>query len=222
MADLEWNGKVSSHTRFEIASMSKMFTGAAARILVDQGKLDLEAPVARYLAGIPSAWKRMKVRHLVDMTCGLGEDWGSDLIPYGADVTASFDDASMLKAFAGMKLLSPIGTRFHYSSPAYAMLGMIVAKLSGVPLATFVQQNVVAKAAMTESSYIDNWALVPQRARGYRRDGGVLRKGWYLGQYLHARLLLRLGDGRLARAPSPAARRPVPDRLSLDDRSLPR
>lgn len=187
LADVEWNARVTPHTRFEIASMSKMFTGAAARILVDQGKLDLEAPVARYLAGIPAAWKRMKVRHLVEMTCGLGEDWGSDLIPYGADVTTSFDDASMLEAFAGMKLLSPIGTRFHYSSPAYAMLGMIVAKLSGVPLATFVQQHLFAKAAMTESSYIDNWALVPQRARGYRQGGGKLLKGWYLGQYLHAR-----------------------------------
>lgn len=187
VGDLEWNGKVTSHTRFEIASMSKMFTGAAVRILVDQGKLDLDAPVARYLAGTPGSWKRMTVRHLVDMTCGLGEDWGSDIIPYDVDVTTSFDDAAMLKSFAGMKLLSPIGARFHYSSPAYAMLGMIVAKLARMPLATFVQQNVFAKAAMTESSYIDNWALVPQRARGYRRTGSKLLKGWYLGQYLHAR-----------------------------------
>jgi CubicO group peptidase (beta-lactamase class C family) len=68
------------------------------------------------------------------------------------------------------------------------MLGMIVSKISGEPFSRFVGERIFTPAGMTDSSYIDNGAVVPHRAEGYRRtDAGVLRKGWYLGQYLHSR-----------------------------------
>ena len=185
--DLEWKTRVTPDTRFEIASMSKMFTGAAARILIDEGKLGLEDPVGKYFDHLPDAWKPMRVRHLVTMSSGLPEDWGSDLIPYDADVVTSFDEASLVAAFTKLKLSSPVGAEFHYSSPGYAMLGFIVGKLAGVPFARYIAEHVFAPAGMTETSFIDNWAVVPERAQGYRKADGKLVKGWYLGQFLHAR-----------------------------------
>jgi CubicO group peptidase (beta-lactamase class C family) len=129
----------------------------------------------------------MKVRHLLTMSSGLGEDWGSDLIPYNADVMIPANSVDALKMFFGMKPLAPIGTEFHYSSPCYAMLGMIVEKISGEPLSQFISQHIFKPAAMTQSSFIDNSAIIPERVQGYRMSDGQILKGWYLGQYLHSR-----------------------------------
>ena len=215
-ANLEWKTPVSVHTKFEIASISKMFAGAAARILIEDGKLDPESPVGAYFHGIPDSWRGMKVRHLITMSSGLPEDFGNDTIPYDQDVATIFDDASMVRSFFNLEMPSPVGTRFHYSGPNYAMLGLIVANVSGVPFADFVRQHVFIPAAMTESSYIDHAAIVPERAEGYRRTAsGDMRKGRYLAQYLHARAdvgvltsagdlarwLIALEQGRVVREP---------------------
>ncbi len=185
--DLEWRSKASPDTRFEIASMSKMFTGAAVRILMDEGRLDPETAVSRYFDALPDSWTGIKVRHLVTMSTGLPEDWGGDLIPYDTDVTTAYDDASMLRAFTTLKMEAPPGTEFHYSSPGYAMLGMLVSRLSGAPLPEFVAERVFKPASMDRSTFIDNGEIVPERAQGYRQVGGRIKRGWYLGQYLHAR-----------------------------------
>jgi CubicO group peptidase (beta-lactamase class C family) len=186
-ADLEWHAKTTNNTRFEIASISKMFTGAAARILIEQGKLDPDDVVSKYLDNTPESWKTLKVRHLLTMSTGLDEDWGSDLIPYNADVTTPTNNVDMSKMFFQMKPVAPIGTEFHYSSPGYAMVGMIVEKVSGQPLSQFVTEQIFKPSGMTQSSFIDNFAIIPERAQGYRRSNDQILKGWYLGQYLHSR-----------------------------------
>jgi len=185
--DLEWRAAATPDTRFEIASMSKMFTGAAARILVEEGRLDPEMPIHKWFDGLPVSWDGMKVRHLLTMSTGLPEDWGGELIPYDADVVTTYDDASMLRAFTTLKPAAPPGTEFHYSSPGYAMLGMIVTKIAGTSLPRFVRDRIFAPAGMERSSFVDNVEVVPERAQGYRRAEGKVVKGWHLGQYLHAR-----------------------------------
>lgn len=187
-ANLEWHRPVTLDTKFEIASISKMFVGAAVRQLLEAGSLRVDDPVATYLGPLPEPWRGLTVRHLLTMSSGLPEDWATDLIPYDQDVTTPYDDASMLRAFFTLKMPAGVGDRNIYSSPNYAMLGMIVSKVSGTPLTEFVRQRIFAPAAMTGTAYIDNSAIVPRRAEGYRRTkDGALLKGWYLGQYLHAR-----------------------------------
>jgi len=186
LGNLEWNAAATNETRFEVASVSKMVDGAAIRLLVEEGKVDPAASVTDYLDGLPPSWSAMKVRHLITMSSGLPEDFGSAAIPYDAEVCAPADDASLMKEFATLPM-KPIGNQFSYSSPNYAMLGMIVAKLSGKSYGQFVQERVFTPAGMTQSSVIDNSAIIQQRAEGYRRAKGELKRGWFLGQYLHSR-----------------------------------
>ena len=195
--------------------MSKMVTGAAARILMDEGKLDPEGPVNRYFGALPDSWAGMKVRHLITMSTGLPEDWGGELIPYDTDVPTAYDDASMVRAFTTLRMEAPPGTEFHYSSPGYAMLGMPVSRVSGAQLREFVAERIFKPASMDHSTFIDNWEIVPERAQGYRRVEGSIKKGWYLGQYLHARpdvgvlstardiakLVIALRSGRIVKDP---------------------
>jgi len=136
---------------------------------------------------LPDSWTGIQVRNMVTMSTSLPEDWGGDLIPYDTDVTTAYDDASMLRAFTTLKMEAPPGTEFHYSSPGYAMLGMLVSRLSGAPLPEFVAERVFKPASMDRSTFIDNGEIVPERAQGYRQVGGRIKRGWYLGQYLHAR-----------------------------------
>jgi CubicO group peptidase (beta-lactamase class C family) len=184
--NLEWQARATNDTRFEVASVSKMVDGAAMRILIEEGKVDPEAPVTHYLDGLPASWSAMKVRHLITMSSGLPEDFGSAAIPYEAEVCTPNDDASLIREFTTLPM-KPIGDHFIYSSPNYAMLGMVVAKVSGKSYAEFLQERVFTPAGMTQSSVIDNSAIVAQRAEGYRRDKGELKRGWFLGQYLHSR-----------------------------------
>jgi CubicO group peptidase (beta-lactamase class C family) len=184
--NLEWQAQATNDTRFEVASVSKMVAGAAIRLLIEEGKVDPEASVSHYLEGLPSSWSAMKMRHLIAMSSGLPEDFGSAAIPYNAEVCTPADDASLIREFQTLPM-KPIGDRFSYSSANYAMLGMIVAKVSGKTYSQFLQERVFAPAGMTQSSVIDNSGIVPQRAEGYRRTKGELKRGWFLGQYLHSR-----------------------------------
>lgn len=188
VANLEWHAAADGDTKFELASISKMFAGAAARILIEEGKLDAEAEIGRYLADLPDGWRGIRVRHLITMSSGLPEDFASDIIPYDQDVVAPSDEPSMLRAFATLRFASPVGARFVYSGPNYALLGMIVRTVAGMPYQDFVRDRIFTPAGMRDSSFIDNSAVVLHRASGYRRTAaGELRQGWYLGQYLHSR-----------------------------------
>jgi CubicO group peptidase (beta-lactamase class C family) len=217
-ANLEWQTPVTVDTKFEIASISKMFAGAAARILIEENRLDPEDQLTKYFEGMPESWAGMKVRHLITMSSGLPEDFGGETIPYDADVIKPDDDASLLRSFFTLKMPGRVGERFVYSSANYAMIGMIVSKVAGVPFARFVQERIFTPAGMTDSSYIDNAAIVPRRADGYRREqNGDLKKGRYLGQYLHsrpddgvlttardlARWAIALEGGKILRDPQP-------------------
>jgi len=92
--DLEWRSKASPDTRFEIASMSKMFTGAAVRILMDEGRLDPETAVSRYFDALPDSWTGIKVRHLVTMSTGLPASTTGRSSPSARRAIAKWEEGS--------------------------------------------------------------------------------------------------------------------------------
>jgi CubicO group peptidase (beta-lactamase class C family) len=63
LADIEKHKAVNNETVFGIASITKAFIGVAALQLVEQGKLDLNAPVVRYIDGLPTRWQTVTLRH---------------------------------------------------------------------------------------------------------------------------------------------------------------
>jgi D-alanyl-D-alanine carboxypeptidase len=184
VASMELHAPVVRTTRFEIASMSKMFAATAMRMLLDDGKVDLDDPVAKYLSGLPDTMKAVKIRHLIGMSTGWPDDW--DVIPWG-DVLTTFDDSSTMAMFATLPVLSPLGREFHYSSPGYAMLGMIVEKITRQKYADFLRDRIFTKAGMTATAVLDARAIVPERAAGYLYDDGRLQRGYYVTPYMHAR-----------------------------------
>jgi len=176
-ADVEAGVPCTPRTRFQIASVSKYFAAAAALLLAESGQLDLAEPVTRWLPGGPPQWQRVTLHHLLTHTAGV-RHWGGDP---GFDASQPMDPAERLALIQQAPLLTQPGTRWHYSSPGYLLVGHIVEQASGQPYTSFVTKTILDPLGLTATSpgALPAGAVV---ARGYR-DGQPVTP-WPLGAML--------------------------------------
>ena len=140
-------------TRFELASVSKLFTAAAIARLVEQGRLSLDRTVAELLPDYPNREiaARITVRQLLSHTSGLADYYRS-----GAalrDARPRVRPSEWWPLFAADPLQFAPGSKYDYSNSNYVLLGSIVEQVSGEPFAEFVGREVFARAGMTETCY---------------------------------------------------------------------
>jgi CubicO group peptidase (beta-lactamase class C family) len=140
-------------TPFFIGSLTKSFTALAIMQLVEAGKVELDAPVQRYLPWFTladlHASAQITVRHLLNQTSGLST-W-SGWIPL-----ADFDDRPdaterQARALSRFKLTRPVGSAFEYSNTNYNLLGLIVEAASGESYAGYIQSHVFSPLEMRHS-----------------------------------------------------------------------
>jgi CubicO group peptidase (beta-lactamase class C family) len=162
LANIQDAVPVNEQTIFTINSIAKAFTGVAIMQLVEAGKLDLEAPVSRYLDDLPRAWQVVTLRQLLTHMSGLPNIMDSN----GKMVTDGGDDASWTKVQAMPIEFSP-RERFSYNQTNYLLLGRIIDKLSGQPFAQFITERQLHVAGMPRTAFGDSHDIVPHSARGY-------------------------------------------------------
>jgi CubicO group peptidase (beta-lactamase class C family) len=160
---------VDSATVFRIASMTKSFTAAAVLQLRDAGKLALDDPVERHvpeLRGLrpPTAdAPRITIRHLLTHSAGFPEDnpWGDQQL---AATEAEF--GAMLRA--GIPFSTAPGTAYEYSNYGFAILGRVVANVSGMPYARYLRERILLPLGMRGTT-LEAREVPPARlAYGYR------------------------------------------------------
>jgi CubicO group peptidase (beta-lactamase class C family) len=161
-------------TKFNIGSINKAFTALAVRQLTAQGKLSLDDPIGKYLPDYPNLEAALKVtvRHLVDMTSGIGDFFGDRYQAAPKDKLQSLKD--YLPLFADKPLEFEPGSRNQYSNGGYVVLGLIVEKASGQDYYAYVREHIFKPAGMTDTDSYAKDADVANRARGYTRSGS----GW--------------------------------------------
>lgn len=161
---------VTPNTPFILGSVSKSFTALAVMQLVGAGKIELDAPVQRYLPWFrvadPVASARITVRHLLYHTSGL---------PASACET---DQVAMtleqfVRSLATVVLDRPVGSRYGYCSANYDILGLIVQTVSGQPYGTYIEQHIFAPLQMHDSFASEQGARRDGLAQGYRWIFGV-------------------------------------------------
>ncbi|MFN8861630.1 MAG: serine hydrolase [Gemmatimonas sp.] len=193
VAELEHRTPVTDVTMFQSGSMGKQFTSAGIMALVEDGRLDLEAPVRRYLPEAPAAWQPIRLRHLLDHSSGL-PDYTADGFDYRRDYT----DDDLLRMAAALPLEFAPGTRWNYSNTGYVMLGIIMTRVTGMPYHEFLRQRLFTPAGMPTIRVITESAVVPHRARGYLPvPGGWENAAWVaprLNTTADGSLLLSLRD----------------------------
>jgi D-alanyl-D-alanine carboxypeptidase len=157
-ADRETQARVGYDTKFPIGSVSKQFTAAAVMLLVEDGKLDLDAPIGQYLTNLPPSWQPLTVRQLLSHTSGISEDnaWkaqgSKDIIKVG-----------------NPKLDFPPGAAWAYSNTGYIVTGLIIEKASGQSYRDFMGDRIFAPLAMTNTQAA--LTPVPKLATGLTWNG---------------------------------------------------
>ena len=170
---------------FPIASMTKPVTSVAIMILFEEGKLQLDDPVSKYLPGFDNprvitkfneadatyetraARRPMTIRHLLTHTSGIG-------YAFSSAIEKRLTEATKMAEWQ-LPLLSDPGEEWHYGAST-RVLGMIVEKIAGVSLETYFQRRIFQPLGMVDTSFAvpeAKQARVPTR---HKRVDGVLRE----------------------------------------------
>ncbi|MBV8498497.1 MAG: beta-lactamase family protein [Candidatus Eremiobacteraeota bacterium] len=155
-------------TRCALASVSKQFAAAAIYLLQQRGALGLEAPLSNYLPDYAYA-RDMTLAQVLTMRAGVAADDAACETPVGGRI----DGATLIRNLNLRKLDFTPGRYFAYTNCGYDVLGIVVARVSGMSYASFLAKNIFGPLGMT-SSYV----LLSRRdanfAHGYEPDGS----GW--------------------------------------------
>jgi serine beta-lactamase-like protein LACTB len=168
-ADLK-SRPVTAHTRFRIGSVSKTLTAAALAHYADSGRVDLDAPIDRYV-DFPSHGGAITLRRLAGHLAGL-RHYQTRAEAVNRRHFASVRDT--LALFANDPLVAEPGTRFSYSSYGYDVIGAALERVSGQNFATLMREAILAPAAMRDTTL----ATAPRSVRStfYElEDGGAVR-----------------------------------------------
>lgn len=167
-ADLEQQVRATPHTRFRIASVSKSLTSVALGLLVQQGKLDLDAPVQRYVPTFPAKPWPVTTREVAGHLAGIrhynpGEFESTRFYPTVMEGLAIFQDDSLL--------FQP-GTRYSYSSYGWNLISAVIEGASGQPFLPYMSKMVFSPAGMqaTQPEFSDS--IIPFRAHNYVHEKG--------------------------------------------------
>jgi CubicO group peptidase (beta-lactamase class C family) len=165
-ADKSLNAPNRVNTRFNLASMNKMFTAVAVAQLAQQGKLKLDQAVGNYLPDYPNkpVAEKVTVHQLLTHTSGLGSYWNEK---YRARKDNLRKVADFLPLFADEPLSFEPGTRFQYSNSGYIVLGLIIEKVSGQDYYDYIQQNICKPAGMLDTAFYESDQKAANLAVGY-------------------------------------------------------
>lgn len=180
LANIELNVPATADTIYQSGSVGKQFTSAAVMLLVEEGKINLDDNVSKYLDGTPEIWKDITVRHLLTHTSGI-KNYGEKDINYRQD----YKDEELIKVAAGFPLDFQPGERWSYSNTGYILLGFIVKKAAGKFYGDFLKERVFGPLGMTTARVINEEDIIPNRAAGYRMSKGELKNQRYVSPSLN-------------------------------------
>lgn len=161
LANVENRVPATSTTLFPLNSATKSFTGVAMMQLAEAGRVDLNAPVSRYLDDLPGAWRAVRIRQLLAHTSGLPDILDEQGLVGGGS------EADAWKVVESRPMDAPIGERFAYNQTNYALLAKIIAKQTKMPYEQYLAERQFAVADMPLSTFGDSYDLVANAATMY-------------------------------------------------------
>jgi CubicO group peptidase (beta-lactamase class C family) len=170
--DLRTLAPIDPATDFRLASFTKQFTAMAIQLLVHDGKLHYDDPLTRIFPDFPAWGRAITIRHLLTHTGGL-PDYEDVMDPGPWTESRQIQDDEVLALLK--KQPSPkfaAGTSWAYSNSGFVVLGLIVAKVSGMPFGDFLRQRIFQPLRMDRTlMYVRGKNTVPNRAFGHAARG---------------------------------------------------
>jgi CubicO group peptidase (beta-lactamase class C family) len=166
--DVENHVPATPEARFRLGSISKLITAAAVARLVEEGRLDLDAPVQRYVPSFPDKGAPITPRLLAGHLAGIRHYLPMDFLRPPRRYSTL---AEGLEIFAKDPLVSPPGTAYNYSSYGYNLLGAVAEGAAGKDYLTAMDELVLRPLGLAATVPDFPERLVERRARPYLKQG---------------------------------------------------
>lgn len=171
-ADVDRRIPIDERTLFDLASVSKHYTAAAALLLAGDGALDVRQPVSRYVPdfAVESPGRPVRVLDLIHHVSGISDytadDWGLSDAEF-----AELGTETHLEWLNEQEPTEAPGTVYRYNNSGYVLLSLVVERVSGQTFADFAKARLFQPAGMRTAQVMDSHRLrFPRQARGYKSD----------------------------------------------------
>ncbi|HEY0064294.1 MAG TPA: serine hydrolase domain-containing protein [Telluria sp.] len=172
-ADLEARVPLRPELRMEIGSISKTFAATGAMLLVEEGKLDLDAKISTYIGPVIPSWEAITVRHLLNHSSGLPEypTDASRAIVEGNRVLSEDEILAIYKTFPSTQ--TP-GLSWSYSNVGYDILGIVLSRASGRYYGNYLRDKIFTPLGMRDARIMAPNETLAGSAAGYAMVGNKL------------------------------------------------
>ncbi len=166
--------ETTTDSLFQIGSISKVWTSTVVMQLVDEGLLDLDAPIAEVLPDLrlsdPDVAKRVTMRHLLTHTSGIDGDIFTD--------TGRGDDAleKYVAELAGVAQNHPLGATWSYCNSGFSLAGRVIEKITGQVWDAAMRERLFAKLGLTHTATLPEEVLEHRAAMGHITVEGTVMK----------------------------------------------
>jgi CubicO group peptidase (beta-lactamase class C family) len=166
VANVETGEPVRPAMLFRLGSTTKQLTAAAVVGLAVEGKLDLNAPLSKYITSLPPRLGTITANQLLSHTAGIRDE---------APMFGSHDDNALglgIRRWTDEWLFAPPGAIFSYSNPGYWMAGYLLEVLTGKPYADAMEERVFRPLGMSHTTLRPTVAMTYPLAQGHEIAGG--------------------------------------------------
>ncbi|KRD59792.1 serine hydrolase [Flavobacterium sp. Root935] len=176
MADLELNVKMKPEFIFEIGSITKQFTAISVLMLAEQGKLNLNDEITKFIPDYPTNGNVIKIHHLLTHTSGI-----KDFTSMKSIKNIAREDLSpkeLVDFFKDEPIDFKPGEQYKYCNSGYVLLGYIIEIVSGQTYRDFISERIFRKIGMNNTSYASHERIIKNRVSGYRDKQGYVNKNY--------------------------------------------
>jgi CubicO group peptidase (beta-lactamase class C family) len=178
--DLQSRAPIGPRTNFRLASCTKQFTAMAIMLLVHDGKLTYDERLTDIFPEFPAYGNAITIRHLLNHTSGLPDY--EELMDKATGGKPLWTDSHQIKDAEVLKLLEAEksgkfrpGASWSYSNSGYVVLGLIVAKISGLSFPEFLRERIFKPLSMDHTlAYVKGKNDIPNRAFGHSFEDGKI------------------------------------------------
>lgn len=182
MANMELNVPMKPENVFEIGSITKQFTAISILMLEEQGKLNIEDDILKYIPDYPTNGTKITIRQLLNHTSGIKSYTG--MANFRALSRTDMSPKELIDVFKNEPFDFEPGTDYKYNNSGYILLGYIIEVVSKQTYADFLEQNIFKPLKMSSSRYGSKEDLILNRASGYSRSEDGYKNAAYLSMTL--------------------------------------
>jgi CubicO group peptidase (beta-lactamase class C family) len=173
LANIEHSIKASPDTVYQLGSLTKQFTAIAIMMLVSDGKLSLEDKIVDILPDLPTAWKDVNVRHLLNHTSGIKSYTSTET--FEQTLRKDYTHQEIIDLVANEPMEFAPGANQEYNNTGFFLLGMIIEKVTDKTYNAFLTKRIFQPLGMTQTRLNDLQDIIPNRAQGYKWEENTIR-----------------------------------------------